>query len=276
VAPSVEEVAIVALLHLIEVKGSGAVTATLPFSPDSRTQMDATMEIATIQKNISLNVNDRGEVLLARSPLFTKLRGEALHKMLDAATISSMPARHMVFREGTPAYHFYCVLGGYMRLYRLNREGREADIRVCGPGDTFAECQIFGDDTYRFNAQTAGNTTFARFDIRTVRTLAEQEPDIAKAIMACLSQHLLTTMDCIANDRLHTAQQRVAEYLLKNCLVSGGPASLRLPYQKNLLAGMLGLAPEALSRAFSSLRHIGVTVRGRLVQIEDVKALRDI
>ncbi|MBU1316555.1 MAG: Crp/Fnr family transcriptional regulator [Alphaproteobacteria bacterium] len=226
--------------------------------------------------NKSLKVNSRDKALLVRTPFMSALSNEALLKMLNAATISSLPARHVVFREGTPADHFYCVLGGYVRLYRLNREGREADIRVCGPGDTFAECQIFGDDTYRFNAQTAENTTFARFDIRTVRTLAEQEPDIAKAIMACLSQHLLTTMDCVANDRLHTAQQRVAEYLLKNCPVSGGPASLRLPFQKNLLAGMLGLAPEALSRAFSSLRRIGVTVRGRVVQIGDVRALRDI
>ncbi|KEQ06460.1 Crp/Fnr family transcriptional regulator [Pseudorhizobium pelagicum] len=226
--------------------------------------------------NKSLKVNSRDKALLVRTPFMSALSNEALLKMLNAATISSLPARHVVFREGTPADHFYCVLGGYVRLYRLNREGREADIRVCGPGDTFAECQIFGDDTYRFNAQTAENTTFARFDTRTVRTLAEQEPDIAKAIMACLSQHLLTTMDCVANDRLHTAQQRVAEYLLKNCPVSGGPASLRLPFQKNLLAGMLGLAPEALSRAFSSLRRIGVTVRGRVVQIGDVRALRDI
>jgi CRP-like cAMP-binding protein len=234
------------------------------------------MEDQTVQMNKSLKVNSRDKALLVRTPFMTALSNEALLKMLNAATISSLPARHVVFREGMPADHFYCVLGGYVRLYRLNRDGREADIRVCGPGDTFAECQIFGDDTYRFNAQTAENTTFARFDIRTVQTLAEQEPGIAKAIMACLSQHLLTTMDCVANDRLHTAQQRVAEYLLKNCPVSGGPASLRLPYQKNLLAGMLGLAPEALSRAFSSLRRIGVTVRGRVVQIGDVKALRDV
>ena len=234
------------------------------------------MEDPTVQMNKSLKVNSRDKALLVRTPFMSALSNEALLKMLNAAAISSLPARHVVFREGTPADHFYCVLGGYVRLYRLNREGREADIRVCGPGDTFAECQIFGDDTYRFNAQTAENTTFARFDTRTVRTLAEQEPDIAKAIMACLSQHLLTTMDCVANDRLHTAQQRVAEYLLKNCPVSGGPASLRLPFQKNLLAGMLGLAPEALSRAFSSIRRIGVTVRGRVVQIGDVRALRDI
>lgn len=235
------------------------------------------MENPTIQMNKSLKVNSRDKAILVRTPFMTALGGgESLVKMLNAATVVSMPARHVVFREGAPADNFFCVLGGYVRLYRLNKEGREADIRICGPGDTFAECLIFGDDVYRFNAQAAENATLARFDTRAVRLLAEQEPDIAKAIMACLSHHLLSTMDCVANDRLHTAQQRVAEYLLKNCPVDGGSTSLRLPFQKSLLAGMLGLAPEALSRAFSSLRRIGVTVRGRIVQIGDVSALRDV
>ncbi|HEX2147856.1 MAG TPA: Crp/Fnr family transcriptional regulator [Pseudorhizobium sp.] len=226
--------------------------------------------------NKSLKVNSRDKALLMRTPLIASLNSDSLVKMLNAASIANPPGRHVVFREGTPADHFYCVLAGYVRLYRLNREGREADIRVCGPGDTFAECMIFGDEIYRFNAQTAENATLARFDMRAVRGLAEQEPDVAKAIMACLSQHLLATMDRVANDRLHTAQQRVAEYLLKNCPIDGGSASLRLPFQKSLLAGMLGLAPEALSRAFSSLRRMGVTVRGRIVQIGDVNALRDV
>ena len=45
---------------------------------------------------------------------------------------------------------------------------------------------------------------------------------------------------------------------------------------KTTLAGKLGLAPEALSRAFSSLRRAGVTVRGRVIQISDVSALKQI
>lgn len=239
-------------------------------------QPDDAMEKPTVQMNKSLKVNSRDRGLLVRAPFMTGLGGEPLVKLLNAATITSLPARHLVFREGSPADHFYCVLSGYVRLYRLNREGREADIRVCGPGDTFAECMIFGDHLYRFNAQTADAATIARFETRTTRTLVRQEPDIATAIMTCLSQHLLTTMDCVANDRLHTAQQRVADYLLKNCPVDGGSISIRLPFQKSLLAGMLGLAPEALSRAFSSLRRVGVTVRGRIVQIGDVKALSEV
>jgi CRP-like cAMP-binding protein len=233
--------------------------------------MEQTMEM--INTNIKLNSRDRA--VLMRTPFLSGLSGNSLARMLGSMAVLSLPARKSVFREGEDADAFYCVLSGYVRLYRLNREGREADIRICAPGDTFAECLLYGDKKYPFHAQTAEAATLARFDAQTVRELAEQESDVAKAVMISLSQHLLTAMDCVANDRLHTAPQRVANYILTRCPVDGGPASIRLPFQKSLLAGMLGLAPEALSRAFSTLRKTGVTVRGRVIQVGDVQALRE-
>ncbi|MGE6739932.1 Crp/Fnr family transcriptional regulator [Allorhizobium pseudoryzae] len=220
--------------------------------------------------------NQRERTLLSKTSFIRALSPVASSKMLDGAHIATMPARSAIFREGEQALSFYCLLSGYVRLYRVSRDGRQADIRICGPGDMFAECLIYGGDKYRFNAQAAENVMLARFDMQDVRELAEQDPTVAKAIMATLSDHLLSTMDCVVNDRLHTAPQRVADYLLARCTNENGPTSIRLPFQKSLLAGMLGLAPEALSRAFSSLRRTGVTVRGRVIQIGDVDALKEI
>lgn len=81
-------------------------------------------------------------------------------------------------------------------------------------GDTFNECLIFGSDSYRYSAQAAESCTVARFELARIRSLVDQEPAIAKAVMRCLSNSLLGTMDCIANDRLQTAPQRVAHYLI--------------------------------------------------------------
>lgn len=234
------------------------------------------MEAITDMMNGNLKLSSRDRAVLMKTPFLTGLSGSSLVRMLSAMSVASLPNRKSIFREGDHADAFYCVLNGYVRLYRLNRDGREADIRICAPGDTFAECQLYGGAKYRYHAQTAEAVTLARFDIQAVRDLAEQEKDVAKAVMISLSNHLQSTMDCIANDRLHTAPQRVANYILTRCPVDGGPAAIRLPFQKSLLAGQLGLAPEALSRAFSTLRKTGVTVRGRVIQIGDVGALREI
>ncbi|MGV8938087.1 MAG: Crp/Fnr family transcriptional regulator [Allorhizobium sp.] len=226
--------------------------------------------------NKILKMNTRDKNILTKTPFMASLGESALARMLEIAAVNNYEARDLLFREGETAENFYCVLSGYIRLYRLNKEGREADIRICGPGDTFAECLLEIGDSYHYNAQAAENVTVARFDLQKVRALSDQESSVARAIIRCLSDHLLSTMDCIANDRLQTAPQRVAQYLLDNCPADSSSASVRLPFQKSLLAGKLGLAPEALSRAFSTLRRSGVTVRGRLIQISDINALKQI
>jgi CRP-like cAMP-binding protein len=228
------------------------------------------------EMNSSLKLSNRDRAVLMKAPFLAGLGSGALIRLMSTMTISTLPARKFVTREGENADAFYCVLSGYVRLFRLSREGREADIMVCAPGETFAECLLFSDNIYRCNAQTAEPATLARFDMQAVRDLAQQDPEIAKALISAVSRHLLGTMDCIANDRLFTAPQRVANYILSRCPTDGSSASIRLPFQKSLLAGMLGLAPEALSRAFSSLRRVGVTVRGRIIQVGDVQALRNI
>lgn len=227
-----------------------------------------------MNKTVKLSNKDRN--ILLRAPLLGISDDTAALRLMDSASVASASARNVIFKEGESAQHFYCVLTGYVRLYRLDRHGREADIRICGPGDTFNECLIFGSDTYRFNAQAAENATLARFELERIRILIDQEPAIAKAVMRCMSNSLLGSMECVANDRLQTAPQRVAHYLLNQGPRDAASFSLRLPFQKSLLAGKLGLAPEALSRAFSALKKAGVTVRGRIVQVNDVAALKQL
>jgi CRP/FNR family transcriptional regulator, dissimilatory nitrate respiration regulator len=226
--------------------------------------------------NSNLTLNNRDRAVLLNAPLLEGLSHGALTRLMSTMTACSVPARGHVMREGEPADAFYCVLSGHVRLFRLDREGREADIMVCAPGDTFGECLLFAGGTYRCQAQAAEPATVARFDMQAVRRLVEDDPEVAKALITSLSRRLIATMDCIANDRLLTAPQRVAHYILSRCPVDGGPATIRLPYQKSLLAGMLGLAPEALSRAFSSLRRFDVTVHGRTIQVADVQVLREL
>lgn len=226
--------------------------------------------------NKILRLNSRDRNILMKAPIMASLGPQALNRMMDLASAVSYEGRDILFREGESADVFYCVLSGYVRLYRLNKDGREADIRICGPGENFAECLLYLGPTFRYNAQAAENVTVARFELQKVRQLAEREKDMARTIMQLLSSHLLSTMDCVANDRLQTAPQRVAHYLINNCPQDTTSASIRLPFQKSLLAGKLGLAPEALSRAFSLLRRAGVTVRGRVIHITDIGALKQI
>jgi CRP-like cAMP-binding protein len=228
--------------------------------------------------NKVLRMNHRDREILQSTALLAGLNSGLVQRILEAVTISSSEARDLLFREGSAADCFYIVLSGYVRLFRSSPEGREADISVFGPGELFGQCAMFLNDRHAFNAQTAEPVTLARLDFTRARQAMREEPEFALALMNIMARHLNDARENVANDRLHTAPQRVANYLLElsNTHSNGPSGSFRLPFQKSLLAGKLGLAPEALSRAFSQLKNSGVSIRGRVIHISDAEALRKI
>jgi CRP/FNR family transcriptional activator FtrB len=77
-----------------------------------------------------------------------------------------------------------------------------------------------------------------------------------------------------ASQRLRSSERRVAAYLLSLTDITTGGATVRLPYDKNLLAALLGMTPENFSRAIGRLLDLGVSVRGSEVSIDRVERLQ--
>ena len=58
-----------------------------------------------------------------------------------------------IFAMGYKADAFFIILEGWVKLYRISKDGVEAIIHVFGPGETFAEAAVFNDTkTYPVNA----------------------------------------------------------------------------------------------------------------------------
>ncbi|MCD2173796.1 Crp/Fnr family transcriptional regulator [Rhizobium sp. C4] len=222
-----------------------------------------------------MKLNVREKEILLRSYFLSELTSATALKIVDHVTVASHEARDPIFKQGEKADYFYTVLTGFVRVFRLSKDGREADIGIYGPGETFAEGVMFNGGTHRFCAQSAEAVTLARYEVDKLKQFASQDPAIGIALMASLSRNLDQALECVADDRLHTAPQRVANFILQNCPENANSARFRLPFQKSLLAGKLGLAPEALSRAFSALKSAGVSVHGRIIEIGDVNALKN-
>lgn len=212
--------------------------------------------------------------VLLRSELFAGLDRQTTEKLLELAKVRTFSPHEQIIAEGQKAMFVACVMNGLVRLTKKESTGREADICICEPGDFFAEHLLAGGGTYVHGASAADFTEIALFDLRGLRSLAEENRNVQGNVMRIMARHLVGAMDCIAGDRLHTAAQRVANYLLGRCPPSASRATFCLPYQKRVLAGKLGLAPEALSRAFAALAPAGVAVRGKTISVESVNLLR--
>ncbi len=205
---------------------------------------------------------------------FEGLEGDAAATLLEHAEIRSFSPNECIIKEGDKALHAFYVVKGLVRLSRVESGGREADVCVCEPGEMFGEYLMAGGGAYPHSAWSADYSEVGLIELAALRRMAVGDPALLAALVRILSARLLKTMDCVAGDRLHTASQKVANYFLARCPEGAEQTSFMLPYQKRILAGKLGLGPEALSRAFAALEKTGVKVRGRAVHIENIPRLR--
>ncbi|MBY5760697.1 Crp/Fnr family transcriptional regulator [Rhizobium leguminosarum] len=212
--------------------------------------------------------------VLLQSELFAGLDQATVEQFTATAEFRTFAADEKIVAEGQQASFVYCVTNGFVRLSKSESAGREADICVCEPGDTFGEYLLSGGGSYAYSARSADGAEVALFALAGLQALADRHPVVHRNVMRIMVRHLLGAMDCIAGDRLLTAAQRVANYIVSRCPASTSQVTFRLPYRKRILAGKLGLAPEALSRAFATLAASGVEVRGNVVLVDSVSQLR--
>jgi CRP-like cAMP-binding protein len=210
-----------------------------------------------------------------QSELLRGVSAEVASEIEATCEIKTFSNNELIHQEGERAAAIFCVLNGLVRLTKTDAaSGREADVCICEAGETFGEYLLLDGTSYATAARTADITDVAIFDLVKLRKLAKRHPILQSNAARIMSRHLSEAFLCICADRLQTAPQRVANYFLGRCPEGAAQASFRLPFQKRILAGKLGLAPEALSRAFAALADAGVDVRGSTVNILSVANLR--
>jgi CRP/FNR family transcriptional activator FtrB len=76
--------------------------------------------------------------------------------------------------------------------------------------------------------------------------------------------------------RARTTFQRLVAWILAMHGRANQPSEIEVPYDKSVLAGRLGMAPETLSRDLARLAALGVAVDGRRLTIKDPSVLRQL
>ena len=113
-------------------------------------------------------------------------------------------------------------------------------------------------------------------EARPLRALIECERELSLALLRSLSGEFRAVVRQIRDLKVRTTAQRLACYLLTLAPdPNADKADFRLPFEKGLLAARLGCRQENLSRAFASLRRLGVETRGASVTLHDIRRLTD-
>ena len=78
-----------------------------------------------------------------RHPLFHPLDEIAQQRLLAAMREYRHPTETLLIRQGQAATHFFLVLEGRVKLFRISVDGQEKVVEIIQAGQTFAEAVMF-------------------------------------------------------------------------------------------------------------------------------------
>ena len=208
------------------------------------------------------------------SLLMRNLPQWVIDKLLDEATTREFGRGETVFMQGEEAQVIHIVLDGWVKLYRIARNGNEAIVNVFTRSQSFGEAVAFQHETYPVSAEAVTACKLMQISTRSLIAMMKEEPELCVSVLASTFRHLHELVSQLEQIKAQTGAQRVADFLLDLCPSDAGGCVVTLPYDKILIAGRLGMKPESLSRAFSRLGKVGVKISKNHASINDVDELR--
>lgn len=204
--------------------------------------------------------------------LFTSMDGENFDELVNAAYLQTFPAHVDLIKEGDPADFLYIVIEGAVELFG-QANGRESSLSMVRPVGCFILAAVLKDAVYLMSARTNRRSKILMIPSQDVRAAFEKDTSFSRAIVSELASCYRAVIKEHKDLKLRTTVERLANRLLKFHNDQGSNGSMTLPYDKKIMASLLGMTPENLSRAFNTLKQYGVTVDGANIHLADIKSL---
>jgi CRP-like cAMP-binding protein len=220
-----------------------------------------------------------------RRPTIAELRDVGIFACLEDRVLELLAANSearmvesgsRLYNQGDVDVPFCLLISGQISSFRTAPDGTITVVDVTQPSGHAGLQAILTQLPAITGVETVAPSRMILINGRALRALVPREPTLATALLRAEAMALRSLVLQVCDLKLRTTAQRLGHYLLELATdQTGRSATLRLPFDKRLLAARLGCRQENLSRAFATLRDLGVETRGARVVLHDIPRLRD-
>lgn len=205
--------------------------------------------------------------------LFAKMRETNFRALMNAAFLQSFPPRMLLIREGELPDFLHVLVEGAVEQFATH-QSRETTIELLVPTTTFILAAVIRDEVYLKSARTVVRSRILMLPADAVRDIFGRDSAFARAVVGELASRYRGIVRALKNQKLRTGTERLANWILCADERTGHKGIVALPFEKRLLASLLGMTPENLSRSFATLSSHGVFSEGRTIVIKNRVDLR--
>lgn len=208
-------------------------------------------------------------------PLFCDMEPANFATLIGAGYLQRFPHRVELIHEGHRPDFLHVLVEGSVEFSSSSR-GRETTLSLLAPPAAFILAAVVLDQLYLKSAHTVDKSLVVLIPAAAVREVFSKDPAFARAVVNELALRYRAIVKDLKNQRLRTGLERLANWMLAYNERIGRPGRFKLPMDKRVLASLLGMRPENLSRSFAELAEHGLEVRGSSVEIADIARLREL
>jgi CRP/FNR family transcriptional regulator, transcriptional activator FtrB len=205
--------------------------------------------------------------------IFRDVSQEAFDTLIRATYLQTFPPRVQLFESGDRADFLPILLEGCVELYGTWSE-RQTTIMLVESVRTIIPAASILDAPYLMSARTMTKSRIALVPSENVRREVGADPAFTTSLVSELALGYRNAIRQIKGLKLRSGTERLANLLLQQSEAAGGARQFELPMEKRMIASLLGMSAENLSRAFAALRSHGVEVEGASVRLISPLQLR--
>lgn len=197
---------------------------------------------------------------MRKHALFSSLSDEDLTALLQQSRHLHLGHHQLLYRQDMPAQHFFFVVSGRFRLYRLDASGIDRTLDSVAPGDCFAEVMIYAEPArYACYAEALKASEVLMIPVKVYQQLVERRPEYTQAALRHYARRNVARFHDLEIMTVQSARDRLIRYLI-DLLPSGAAegGEVELPLPKCLVASRLAMQPETFSRILAELKANGL------------------
>ncbi len=222
-----------------------------------------------------MNITASDIRVLRSTTLFSGFSQSDFDEMRNSFKAAYFEENAVLFHENEPCSAIYCVVSGLIKLFVTGPREQEKIIEFIEPGETFAEAAMFSGKGYPVSAMAIIDSRLVSVDAYQFMRFLNRRPELAWMMLSVTSRRLHQLVAQVRSMCLHTAEQKVANYLLEyyDPEVPGESVG-HLPVRRAEFASALGLSVETLCRVVTNFRKRGwIRTHNSAIVVDDADAL---
>ena len=206
-----------------------------------------------------------------------KLEGDQMDIVCSGKVEKEYKQGEIISKEGTHIQDFVYLKSGLVKLFRVDRMGKEQIITIAKPFDYVSLLSVFSNDVYHYSVAALEDSVTCNIKMSDVRALVNTNGALALNLLKKMSR----VADAIIMDSMEIRAKhlrgRVAYLLLYFSESVYHSSEFDLPLSRKEMAEYVGMTTENVIRTLSEFRKDGILkIYGKTIQVSEMNTLKSV